>query len=70
MAKQFCVNGHDTFVVGRKENRRCRACKQAYDRATDVGTRRVRRIINNYRGRIRMRRLTVIAKIKELQCQI
>lgn len=27
--KQFCLRGHDTFVVGRKpSNRQCRACHQ------------------------------------------
>lgn len=29
---RYCVNGHDTFVVGRNpSNRRCKACKREYD---------------------------------------
>lgn len=26
MSQQFCINGHDTFIVGRYKSGRCRAC--------------------------------------------
>lgn len=31
--KQFCLRGHDTFVVGRKKNYTCKACEK--DRQPD-----------------------------------
>lgn len=32
MTKQYCIRGHDTFVVGRTQ-RMCRECRRLNDRA-------------------------------------
>lgn len=32
MPKQFCIRGHDTYVVGRTQ-RMCRECRRMNDRA-------------------------------------
>ncbi len=52
--KQFCINGHDTFICGRKKMGRCRTCCQ---------------IENTTRmQRLRKRGRKLIASIKDRPC--
>lgn len=34
--KQFCINGHDTFRVGRDSKNRCRQCARDYKNKIDA----------------------------------
>lgn len=56
MAKQYCIRGHDTFVVGRTQ-RMCRECRRESDR---------RRYATEHRQAYKARWWSVTGYLKQL----
>ena len=67
MPKQYCIRGHDTYVVGRTQ-RMCRECRRAHDRAryANSSRRRAQRLNSIGLQRVRQRIAATKAKILEL----
>jgi hypothetical protein len=76
MSKRFCLRGHDTEIVGRKPNRHCRDCWQAYNAAYHAGkwatdpVFQARHRINENLRDLRQRRVRKQEQIRQLTEQL
>lgn len=62
--KRFCVNGHDTKVVGRDSARRCRECERERGRVRDATA--ARKALKTSQARARRRAIAASLRVFKL----